>query len=106
MHIQIVEFTLRDITEQDYRAECEKVAGAFADLPGLISKVWLADAATGTYGGAYTWRSREDHDAYVRSELFAALKADPHLVGVRSRDFSVLEGPTRVTHGLAVAARS
>ena len=35
-----------------------RLAPHFAALPGLRSKVWLADAASGTYGGVYTWADR------------------------------------------------
>lgn len=55
MHIQIVNFNLKGVSEADYRALCDQLAPAFAVMPGLISKVWLADAATNTYGGVYTW---------------------------------------------------
>ena len=30
---------------------------AFAALPGLGSKVWLADSVNGVYGGVYTFES-------------------------------------------------
>jgi hypothetical protein len=43
MHVQIVNFLLKDISEEDYRRQCEAIASAFANLPGLVSKTWLAD---------------------------------------------------------------
>lgn len=99
MHIQIVTFQLRDITEAEYHASCDEAAPAFAAVPGLLSKVWLADAATGTYGGVYTWRDRRAMEEFARTELFNEVRTDPHLVGLTSRDFAVLEEPTRVTRG-------
>ena len=101
MHVQIVTFRLKGITEEEYRQGCEAEAPAFASLPGLVSKVWLADPTTGTYGGVYTWRSRADYEAYTRSDLFKGLQSDPNLGDLTSRDFGVLEEPTRVTRGLA-----
>lgn len=103
MHIQIVTFGLEGITEEEYRQGCQAEAPAFASVPGLVSKVWLTDPATGTYGGVYTWRSRADYEAYTRSDLFKGVQNHPNLRGVTSRDFGVLEGPTAVTHGLAAA---
>jgi heme-degrading monooxygenase HmoA len=103
MHIQIVNFQLKDLTEEDYVKSCEQEAPAFAELPGLISKVWLADRETNTYGGVYTWRDRQAMENYMKSELFNAVATDPNLVSVTSKDFAVLERPTLVTRGLAGA---
>lgn len=103
MHIQVVNFQLSDLSEEQFSAGCDEVAPAFAEVPGLISKVWLANRSTNTYGGVYTWASREAMEEFSRSELFHAVASNTHFVGVTSSDFDVLEDPTRVTHGLAAA---
>ena len=54
MHIQIINFHLKGISEAEFRAHRDEVAPAFAEVPGLISKVWLANRSTNTYGGVYT----------------------------------------------------
>jgi heme-degrading monooxygenase HmoA len=101
MHVQIVTFTLNEGADPDaVQADFDDAAPAFAAAPGLIAKIWLHDPATNTYGGVYTWEDRAAFDAYTRSELFAALAADPNVTGIESRDFAVLDGPTRVTRGL------
>ena len=104
MHVQIVTFSLRDLSDADYRSACEGLASVFTGLPGLISKVWLADQATNTYGGVYTWVDRSAMEAYLRSDIFTAIAANPDLVDITSRDFEVLDGPTRVTQALGSAA--
>jgi heme-degrading monooxygenase HmoA len=100
MHIQITTFNLEGISEEDYRKLCETVAPAFADLPGLISKTWLANPETNTYGGVYVWRDREAIEAYEKTDLFKGLGANPHFENVSVKDFAVLEDPTHVTRGL------
>ena len=100
MHIQITTFNLEGISEEDYRKLCETVAPAFADLPGLISKTWLANPETNTYGGVYVWRDREAMEAYEKTDLFKGLGANPHFENVSVKDFAVLEDPTHVTRGL------
>lgn len=105
MHIQIVTFNLEDIRDADYRRACDGLAPVFAEVPGLISKVWLADEESNTYGGIYTWVDSAAMETYLQSDLFKAVAANPNFVDITSRDFSVLEGPTKVTQGpLAVAA--
>ncbi len=100
MHIQIINFHLKDVSEADYRALCDQVAPAFAEVPGLTSKVWLANRSTNTYGGVYTWAGREEMDEFAKSDLFKAVATNPNLADMTSADFDVLEDPTSVTRGL------
>jgi hypothetical protein len=100
MHIQIVEFGLKDISDADYRSACAGLAKVLARVPGLVSLAWLADARTNTYGGVYTWLDRTAMEAYLRSDIFAAVAADPDLVNIRWRAFDLLDEPSRITSGL------
>lgn len=104
MHIQIVNFRLKDMSEGDYRGHCEAIASAFANLPGLISKTWLADSGTNTYGGVYVWRDRRAMEDYAETDLYKGMLSNPHFGGVTVRDFAILENPTRTTRGLAEVA--
>jgi hypothetical protein len=106
MNILIVTFRLQGMPAAEYSRACEELAPHFAAVPGLISKVWLADPVTNTYGGVYTFRNREALDAYLASELFRSLAGMPGLGEVTVQDFGVLEGPTRVTRGAVKAAAS
>jgi heme-degrading monooxygenase HmoA len=101
MHIQVINFHLKDLSEVHYRDVCDELAPAFAEIPGLVSKVWLANHATNTYGGVYTWSSRDAMEEFTKSELFKAVATNPNLANIASADFDVLEDPTRVTRGLA-----
>lgn len=104
MHVQIVNFNLQDLSDSDYRKACDGLAPVFADVPGLVSKVWLADEATNTYGGIYTWADRAAMEAFARSDLFKGIAANPNFAHITSRDFSVLAGPTEVTQPRIAAA--
>ena len=57
MHIQIINFNLEGINRAEYEAVCDELTEAFAALPGLVSKHWLADEKNNTYGGLYIWGS-------------------------------------------------
>lgn len=104
MHIMIVNFGLRGISEGEYRNQCEAIAPAFAGLPGLVSKTWLADARTNTYGGVYVWRDRRAMEAYKETDIYKGMVANPYFGGLTVRDFAVLEEPTRITRGSAGAS--
>lgn len=104
MHILIVNFGLEGISEEQYEGQVESVAPAFADLPGLVSKTWLANSEANTYGGVYVWRSREAMEAYKEGEIYKGMLANPYLKDVTARDFAIFEGPSRVTRGMVEAA--
>jgi Putative mono-oxygenase ydhR len=97
MHAQIVTFTLNDLDEDGYRALGTELAPAYADLPGLLTKVWLASPETNTYGGVYFWDDRAAMDRYLASDLLRTVMRSPHLANLTSRDFSVYEDITRET---------
>jgi uncharacterized sodium:solute symporter family permease YidK len=83
-----------------YEGVCNELAPAFAAVPGLISKHWLADEANNTYGGIYLFQDQTALDGFLASELFAAVRDNPVLVDATVKPFSILEGPTRVTRGM------
>jgi heme-degrading monooxygenase HmoA len=104
MHIQVVTFHLQDLPEDAFREACEQLAPAIAEVPGLISKVFLANATTNTYGGVYTWRDRPAMESFQASAIFQGLATNPNLIDVRSQDFGVFEEATRISRGLAAVA--
>lgn len=100
MEILIINFSLEGMDEAAYRRLADEVAPAFAAVPGLVSKVWLAHSIEGVYGGVYTFQDGAAVDAFVASELFAEVGATPGLAGISVRRFGVLREPTAVTRGL------
>jgi heme-degrading monooxygenase HmoA len=99
MHVQIINFRLKDVSEADYAGLCDDLAPAFADVPGLARKVWLANSDTGTYGGVYVWESKQAMEDFAKTDLFNSVATHPNLDGITSTDFGVLPGPTQVTNG-------
>ncbi len=84
----------REVSLSRWRApELADGAGAdaptFANLPGLLAKIWLRDPEKNTYGGMYLWADREAYERYIKGEVFNAIRADQNLKNVESRDFGV-----------------
>ena len=105
MIIQVVTFNLRDLSDAVYRSACDGLAPELARVPGLISQVWLADEASNTYGGVYTWTDRESMDAFARSDVFKAFATNPSFANITSSAYGILEGPSQVTRAsVAIAA--
>ncbi len=104
MHIQIVSLNVEGITNDEWAKMADDLAPAFADVPGLVSKVWLVDPETNScVGGVYTWQDRQAMENYAESDLFKAVLAHPNVTNITSTDYTVMEGPTRVTRGLVAA---
>ena len=101
MHILVINFNLKGIGDEDYRGLVEPIAPAFAGLPGLVSKTWLANAETNTYGGVYVWSDRGAMEACKETDIYRGTQANPHFENVSVKDFAVLEAPTYITRGLA-----
>lgn len=99
MHLQVITFKLDGIDDAAYQAHAEQNAPTFATLPGLRTKIWLANQQANIYGGIYTWDDVAAMRAYQGGKIFRGLQANPHLIDVAVRDFSVLAGPTEVTRG-------
>jgi hypothetical protein len=99
MHVQIINFRLKGVTEADYAGLCDSLAPSFAAVPGLVRKVWLANSGTGVYGGVYVWRDKQAMEDYAKTELFNSVATHPNLEDITSTDFGVLAGPTQVTNG-------
>lgn len=97
MVVQIVQFQLAGISPTEYAAEAERIAPAFADLPGLIAKVWLADAGEDTYGGVYLWADRAAAEAYANGELLAKARRNTAFAGFRSTILDTLAAATALT---------
>lgn len=104
MRIQIVNFHLKGISLEDYTALCDQLAPAFVAMPGLLSKTWLANPETNTFGGVYVWQDREAMGAYLQSDLLRGFMAHPNIDGITSTDFAVMEAPSRLSRGLLGAA--
>jgi hypothetical protein len=91
MDFLIVNFTFEGATEKAWEQQARQLAPRFAAMPNLLSKVWLADAASETYGGAYLWRDRASLDAYLASPTFAALGEIDGVHSIETRTFAALE---------------
>jgi hypothetical protein len=104
MYVQIVNFNLKDMTDAGFRSMANEVAPAFASVPGLLGKIWIADAGKNTYGGVYLWEDAGAMQAYVDSDLGKGVVSNPNFANLTSRDFEVLSGPTMSSGGPVAAS--
>ena len=96
MRVRIVTFGLT-IPADAYTAHALHIAPEFTTWPGLLAKWWLADAASGTYGGVYLFASRQDADRSRETDVFRGMVTNPALKGVTVQEYDVLDEPTAIT---------
>ena len=98
MRIQVVNFNLEGINHDDFMLIADTAAPAFAEVPGLVSKIWLCDQENNTYGGVYTWENEQAMETFAKSELFTnAVANNPNFVNLSVKDFGILDGPSKIT---------
>lgn len=103
MHIMVVTFNLAGLDDATYRQVAAELAPQFAQVPGLISKTWLADEASNTYGGVYFFPDAASLQRYLESEFVTGMRANPALANLTVRTFGTVEAATAITGGPLVA---
>lgn len=103
MYVQIVTFGLEGVSEEDYREGCQKETSTFSSVPGLLTKIWLRDPASNTYGAVYLWRNRAAYETYLKGDVWASVEGDESFTNMTSNSFGVIEELTSETQpGIAV----
>jgi quinol monooxygenase YgiN len=97
MYVQVVTFGLKGISEDEYRDGCQQETSTFASVPGLLTKIWLRDPESNTYGAVYLWRDREAYETYLKGDVWASVEGDESLTNVTSKSFGVIEELTSET---------
>ena len=96
MEALIVTFKTHATQEQFTAATAEHVP-VFAELDGLLAKIWIADPESGTKGAVYLFGDRTALDAYLESDLFKSILAEPSFEGTSWRRYQVLDELTAGT---------
>lgn len=84
-------------SQEQFTAATAEHAPVFAELDGLLAKIWIADPESGTKGAVYLFSERTALDAYLESDLFAGIVAEPSFEGTSWRSYHVLDELTART---------
>lgn len=100
MYITHVTFNLSGIDENAYSEAVKSLAPGYAQVPGLVSKVWIKQSNSGTYGGVYYWHSEGDYKNYLKSDLYKVVSTHPNLVNFTTTCYEDMPEGTSVTAGV------
>ena len=100
MHIQIINFNLSGISRSEYEAAAAEAAQPISEMPGLISKRWLTNKETNTYGEVYIWETNQHMQDWMDSQIFKDIGANPAFANAKVTDFEMIESLSAVTRGV------
>ena len=85
MHIQIINFNLSGISRSEYEVAAAGAAQPISEMPGLISKRWLANEETNTYGWVYFWETKQHMQDWMDSQISKDIRTNPAFATARSQ---------------------
>lgn len=92
-----VAFTYDFATADEYIAAVSPMAEQWNAVPGLIWKIWTLNPDTKRAGAVYLFESAEARQAYLDSELAAAVANHPNLSDFDILPYAVMGAESRVT---------
>ncbi|MFN8440629.1 MAG: YdhR family protein [Caldilineaceae bacterium] len=93
-----VAFTYDFATADEYIAAVSPMAEQWAAVPGLLWKIWTLNPETKRAGAVYLFESAEARQAYLDSELAAAVANQPHFSDFAVTPYGVMGAESRVTN--------
>jgi hypothetical protein len=87
------------VSRPEYEMAVAPVAEPIAAVPGLLWKVWILNEAQQEGGGIYLFANSHSLDAYLNSEIVAAIVSNPILSDFSVKQFEVMEEVSVVTRG-------
>ncbi len=94
-----VDFTYDFATADEYIAAVSPMAEQWTAVPGLLWKTWILNPETKRAGAVYLFESAEARQAYLDSELAAAVASHPALSDFRVAPYTIMAAETLITHG-------
>lgn len=106
MSAQILQLNFKfDVPREDYERAVAPLAGDFAEVPGLVWKIWLMNEAESEAGGIYLFEDEPSLATYLEGPLATAVKTHPALSDLSARQFDVMGELTSITRGPVETSR-
>jgi len=87
------------VTKEEYEEAVSPLADKFANVPGLIWKVWILNAEKSEAGGIYLFENQAALDDYLAGSLAKIVTTHPALSNFSIKQFGIMKDITKVTRG-------
>lgn len=99
MHVQVVNFNLAGMNEEEWQENGKRLAPKYVDVPGLVAKIWIKDPDENRFGAIYVWGDGASMDAFAKSDLGQRIRNHPNYENLSISSFEVIGDLTRITAG-------
>ena len=91
MSVLVVNYELKNMTLKEHTKLGAEVVSNFSPgkIDGLIGKTFIGNVDNGVFGGVYYFKSPEDLNNYLNSELWKGIVAHPNLVNFKKDTYQV-----------------
>jgi len=93
-----------NVMRSEYEELASSLAQAFAEVPGLVWKIWIMNGAEREAGGVYLFDRGESLQQFLASELAASVQTHPAVSEFSAKIFEVMDAATEVTRGPVMEA--
>ena len=94
MKILIINFNLKNLEIDAFKAQAHIDAMDFRGVSGLISKYFLGDEDDNVYGGCYIFKDAESLEAYKKGPIFEFLSTHENFDNFTTKEHNVIDGPS------------
>jgi hypothetical protein len=85
-----------------YEELASSLAQAFAEVPGLLWKIWIVNEGNHEAGGVYHFESETALGDFLSSQLASDVQAHPAVSEFSAKTFEVMDSVTVTTRGPVV----
>jgi hypothetical protein len=87
------------VSKEEYEQAVSPLADKFANVPGLIWKVWILNEEKSEAGGIYLFENQAALDDYLAGSLAKIVTTHPALSNFSIKQFGIMKNITKVTRG-------
>ena len=97
MRVQVVNFGLAGLSQEEWQENGKRLASRYVDVPGLIAKIWIKNSDENRFGAIYVWDDGASMDAFAKSDLGQRIRNHPNYENLSINSFEVIGDLTRIT---------
>ena len=87
------------VSKEEYEQAVSPLADKFANVPGLIWKIWILNAEKSEAGGIYLFENQASLDEFLAGSLAKTVTGHPALSNFSVKQFGIMNDITEVTRG-------
>ena len=88
-----------NVSRAEFEQLATQLASSFAELDGLVWKIWLMNEKEREAGGIYLFDGEASLQSYLEGPLAAQVMSHPALSELSAKPFDLLSDPTATTRG-------